>query len=58
MALLSADWETEIALHEDLANIRFMLGVNARTAVKQMRECLDEQAKKSIELERFCPIAV
>lgn len=40
MAVLSAQHETQLALRGDLEHIRFMVGVNARFAVEQMRECL------------------
>lgn len=52
MALLSAHSETDIPLRDDLVNIRFLVGVNARTAVEQMRECLEfrgfEVAEKAV----------
>lgn len=44
MAILSADNETSIALRDELQHIRFLMGVNARAAVDQMRECLHNHA--------------
>lgn len=40
MAALSAESETTLALRPDLEEIRFMVGVNARVAIEQMRNCL------------------
>lgn len=37
MALLCEDRETSIALREELDELRFLVGVNARQAVEQMR---------------------
>lgn len=41
MAFLEGDTEQSIALRGDLQEIHFLVGVNAREAVKQMRSLLD-----------------
>ncbi len=41
MALLAADTETRIPLRDDLEEIRFLVGINAREAVASMRRVLD-----------------
>lgn len=43
MAFLGTDSETRIALLSELEEIKFLVGVNARQAVEQMRNLLDEQ---------------
>jgi hypothetical protein len=41
MKVLSETQETSVALRGDLAHIRFLVGVNAKAAVEQMRKYLD-----------------
>ncbi len=41
MALLGGDTETTLPLRADLEEIRFLVGVNAREAVRQMRRVLE-----------------
>ena len=41
MACLSADEDTSISLREDLHELRFIVGVNAREALRKMRELLE-----------------
>ena len=42
MAFLSDEAETRVPLAQDLEDIRFLVGVNAREAVNQMRAVLDK----------------
>lgn len=42
MAYLSGETETRVRLADDLEEIRFLVGVNAREAVAQMRQLLDK----------------
>lgn len=42
MALLSNEAETRVRLAEDMEDVRFLAGINAREAVNQMRRLLDE----------------
>jgi hypothetical protein len=41
MAVLGADAETRIKLRDDLEEVRFLVGINAREAIGQMRRLLD-----------------
>ena len=41
MKVLSETQDTSVALRDDLAHIHFLVGVNARAAVEQMRKYLD-----------------
>lgn len=43
MACLAAGEQTEIRLTEELKDVRFLVGVNAREAVLGMRKLLDEE---------------
>lgn len=43
MKVLSETQETSLALRDDLEHIRFLVGVNAKVAVEQMRKCIDAQ---------------
>jgi hypothetical protein len=43
LALLSAEQETALSLREDLDEIRFLIGINAREAISLMRRVLREQ---------------
>jgi hypothetical protein len=43
MAYLSSEEETRLRLTDDLKEIRFLVGVNAREAINQMRRVLDRQ---------------
>ncbi|MGB3798041.1 MAG: BLUF domain-containing protein [Alteraurantiacibacter sp.] len=51
MKVLSEMQETSLALRDDLQHIRFLVGVNARVAVEQMRKCIDAQhlGERSLE---------
>jgi Sensors of blue-light using FAD len=42
MAFLSAEAETRVRLNDDLEEIRFLVGINAREAINQMRHLLDQ----------------
>jgi len=42
MAYLSGDTETRVPLADDMEEIRFLVGINAREAVNQMRRLLDK----------------
>lgn len=46
MTLLTADAEASVALRDDLQEIRFMMGMNARAATNLMRKCLKIHAIK------------
>lgn len=41
MAALSAERETEVRLRDDLQEVRYMVGINAREAIREMRRLLD-----------------
>lgn len=53
MKVLSETEETSLALRDDLQHIRFLVGVNARVAVEQMRKCLDAQRLGEWTLEEI-----
>lgn len=44
MAFLNADRETAVRIRDDLEEIRFLVGVNAREALDQMRTLLEREA--------------
>lgn len=44
MAFLSAGEETTLKMRDDLQEVRFMVGINAREAVTQMRQLLKQDA--------------
>jgi hypothetical protein len=43
MAYLGANAETTLKMRDDLEEVRFLVGVNAREAVRQMRHLLEEE---------------
>ncbi len=43
MVRIGADAEASVALEGDLEDIRFLVGINAREAISQMRRLLDSQ---------------
>jgi hypothetical protein len=45
MAYLSGESDTRVRLADDLEEIRFLVGINAREAVAQMRQLLDKVRK-------------
>jgi hypothetical protein len=45
MAYLSGETDTRVRLADDLEEIRFLVGINAREAVAQMRQLLDRVRK-------------
>ena len=51
MKVLSETQETSIALRDDLQHIRFLVGVNAKVAVEQMRKCIDAQRRSERRFE-------
>lgn len=44
MAVLCPDADTAIRLRDDLEEVRFLVGINAREAVNQMRNLLDSRS--------------
>lgn len=50
MAVLSADEDTTIPIRADLQNIRFLVGINAREAVEQMRNFLVDNEEYAAQL--------
>ncbi|WP_158611076.1 BLUF domain-containing protein [Aurantiacibacter spongiae] len=50
MAVMSEDDDTVLPLRDELQHIRFLVGVNAWSAVDQMRECLQMRTASERQL--------